>query len=42
MTVADVYHYGTRHYDFHRAQLTLEPRPSVYPPWGASRTWFGT
>ncbi|MBN9607892.1 MAG: maleylpyruvate isomerase [Actinobacteria bacterium 69-20] len=25
MTVADVYHYGTRHYDFHRTQLTLEP-----------------
>ncbi|WP_202878883.1 DinB family protein [Ornithinimicrobium ciconiae] len=23
MTVADVYHYGTQHYDFHRAQLTL-------------------
>ena len=28
MTVADVYHYGTQHYDFHRAQLTLEPRPA--------------
>lgn len=26
MTVADVFHYGTQHYDFHRAQLTLEPR----------------
>ena len=26
MTVADVYHYGTQHYDFHRAQLTLESR----------------
>jgi hypothetical protein len=25
MTVADVYHYGTMHYDFHRTQLTLEP-----------------
>ena len=24
MTVADVYRYGTQHYDFHRAQLTLE------------------
>ena len=24
MTVADVYRYGTRHYDFHRRQLTLE------------------
>ena len=23
MSVADVYHYGTQHYDFHRAQLTL-------------------
>lgn len=23
MTVADVYHYGTQHYEFHRAQLTL-------------------
>ena len=23
MTLADVYHYGTQHYDFHRAQLTL-------------------
>ena len=28
MTVTDVYHYGTQHYDFHRAQLTLEPRPA--------------
>ena len=28
MTVADVYHYGTQHYDFHRAQLTLGPRPA--------------
>jgi len=26
MSVADVYRYGTRHYEFHRAQLTLEPR----------------
>jgi hypothetical protein len=26
MTVADVYHYGTQHYSFHRAQLTLEAR----------------
>ena len=26
MTVADVYHYGTQHYDFHRGQLTLELR----------------
>ena len=26
MTLADVYHYGTQHYDFHRAQLTLESR----------------
>jgi hypothetical protein len=24
---ADVYHYGTQDYDFHRAQLTLEPAP---------------
>jgi hypothetical protein len=23
MTVAEVYHYGTQHYDFHRRQLTL-------------------
>jgi hypothetical protein len=28
MTVADVYHYGTQHYGFHRAQLTLEPPPA--------------
>ena len=27
MTVADVYHYGTQHYDFHRRQLTLEAQP---------------
>lgn len=25
MTVLDVYHYGTQHYDHHRRQLTLEP-----------------
>lgn len=25
MTLADVYHYATQHYDFHRRQLTLEP-----------------
>jgi hypothetical protein len=24
MTLLDVYHYGTQHYDFHRQQLTLE------------------
>lgn len=24
MTVSDVYHYGTQHYDFHRAQLTVD------------------
>ena len=24
MTVADVYHYGTLHYDFHRAQVTVD------------------
>ena len=24
MTLEEVYHYGTQHYDFHRAQLTLE------------------
>jgi hypothetical protein len=24
MTLGEVYHYGTQHYDFHRAQLTLE------------------
>ena len=28
MTVADVYHYGTQHYDFHRTQLTLASRPA--------------
>ena len=26
MTVAEVYHYSTEHYDFHRGQLTLELR----------------
>ncbi len=24
MTLEEVYHYGTQHYDFHRAQLTLQ------------------
>ena len=24
MTLADIYHYGTQHYDFHRTQLTIE------------------
>jgi hypothetical protein len=24
MSVLDVYHYGTEHYDHHRRQLTLE------------------
>jgi hypothetical protein len=24
MTLAEVYAYGPRHYDFHRAQLTLD------------------
>lgn len=24
MTLEEVYHYGTQHYDFHRAQLTIE------------------
>ena len=27
MTLEQVYAYGTQHYDFHRAQLTLEPGP---------------
>ena len=25
MTLAEVYAYGTRHYDFRRAQLSLDP-----------------
>jgi hypothetical protein len=25
MTVLDVYHYGTEHYDHHHRQLTLTP-----------------
>ena len=28
MTLEDVYRYGTQHYDFHRDQLTLGPRPT--------------
>ena len=27
MTLGEVYHYGTQHYDFHRHQLTLDPPP---------------
>jgi hypothetical protein len=27
MTVEQVYRYGTQHYDFHRAQLTLDQHP---------------
>jgi hypothetical protein len=34
MTLAEVYHYGTQHYEFHRAQLTLGP--SSGPPRTAS------
>jgi hypothetical protein len=26
MTLEQVYHYGTLHYDFHRSQLTLQTR----------------
>jgi hypothetical protein len=26
MTLADVYHYATQHFDFHRQQLTLNSR----------------
>lgn len=29
MTLAEVYHYATQHYDLHRAQLTLKPGPEV-------------
>lgn len=25
MTLQDVYHYSTQHFDFHRAQVTLDP-----------------
>lgn len=32
MTLADVYHFATQHYDFHRAQLTLNPGPGTTPP----------
>jgi len=28
MTVLDVYHYGTEHYDHHRRQLTLTQPPT--------------
>lgn len=28
MSVRDVYHYGTEHYEHHRRQLTLEQRPT--------------
>ena len=28
MTVLDVYHYGTEHYDHHRRQLTLAQPPA--------------
>lgn len=31
MTLAEVYRYATLHYDFHRAQLTLEPDPGRGP-----------
>jgi hypothetical protein len=31
MTLAEVYHYTTQHYDFHREQLTLEPAPGNGP-----------
>jgi hypothetical protein len=26
MSVLDVYHYGTQHFDHHKRQLTLQPR----------------
>ena len=29
MTLAEVYHYATQHYDFHRAQLTLDAGPGA-------------
>jgi hypothetical protein len=28
MTLAEVYHYATQHFDLHRNQLSLRPRPS--------------
>ena len=28
MTLLDVYHYGTQHFDFHARQLTLPPHPA--------------
>jgi hypothetical protein len=31
MTLAEVYHYATQHYDFHRAQLTLKSGPGKGP-----------
>lgn len=32
MTLAEVYHYATQHYDFHRKQLTLTPSPEDGSP----------
>jgi hypothetical protein len=32
MTVLEVYHYGTQHYDHHRRQLTLKPLPDKDSP----------
>jgi hypothetical protein len=35
MTLAEVYRFGTQHYEFHRAQLTLEPTPERPPSAGS-------
>jgi hypothetical protein len=32
MTLLEVYHYGTQHFDHHRRQLTLEPPPERRVP----------
>jgi hypothetical protein len=31
MTVADIYHYPTQHFDFHQRQLTLTGAPEKEP-----------
>jgi hypothetical protein len=36
MTLADVYHYATQHYDFHRQQLTVSGRGKQLPDLGSS------
>jgi hypothetical protein len=40
-TLADVYHFGTQHFDHHLAQLTVDDESAGRSPRRSHRPWLG-